>query len=166
MIFPLRLLTYASPVSAVTPTHRHLTPPSSNSIAPMRSAKRSLDHPKASFSCQCQLLTLVPSCRSATIQRSSPSPTLAILLGVSLDPPAERGARDGSGDRVSMKVEESVHDSVRRVEAYGTHHHSNLQPEKPLMILDHSRIWRSLLNYPASLGKATANRREGSMRFV
>lgn len=65
----------ATSVNWAEPSGPDTSKPVSNS--PMRA----LLHWNAFFSVQCQLFTLVPSTRSSTIQRGSPSPHLAIVTG-------------------------------------------------------------------------------------
>ena len=96
---PLRVLTKASPSQASTAPTAAASPAASSLTAkPWRSSSsRPRLHCSASFSAQCHPLTLVPSCRSATIHRSSPSPSFAM--------PA---AGDGRGESPSPLAASSV----------------------------------------------------------
>ncbi|MFS7903711.1 hypothetical protein Hanom_Chr01g00027251 [Helianthus anomalus] len=60
---------------------KRLPSPASIVWLAMSLVSRFLDHSRQSVSAQCQLWTLAPSGLSSTIQRLSPSPYFAIVVG-------------------------------------------------------------------------------------
>ena len=112
IIFPFLLFTYASPSHFVTPVTatRVTTPSPSPSPSPSiacrahSASNRARAQGRASFSCQCHPWTLVPSARSSTIHRASPSPARAI---------ASRTFAARSGDRAPARGRNSARGSRR-----------------------------------------------------